>query len=66
MIWVGERTRDLDGAHLKFCRGIGNPLDVKVSDKCTQEELISIIEKMNPNNVPGKLSIIVRMGADKL
>jgi len=66
MLWVGERTRDLDSAHLEFTRGIGNPLGVKVSDKCTTEELISTIETMNPLNTPGKLSIIVRMGAEKL
>jgi 3-deoxy-7-phosphoheptulonate synthase len=51
---------------LEFTRGIGNPLGVKVSDKCTPEELISIIETMNPQNIPGRLSIIVRMGAEKL
>ncbi|KAL3794783.1 hypothetical protein HJC23_012793 [Cyclotella cryptica] len=66
MLWVGERTRDLDGAHLEFTRGIGNPLGVKISDKCTPEELIRIIDTMNPQNIPGKLSIIVRMGAEKL
>jgi len=66
MLWVGERTRNLDGAHLEFTRGICNPLGVKISDKCTPEELIRIINKMNPHNIPGKLSIIVRMGAEKL
>lgn len=66
MLWVGERTRDLDGAHLEFTRGIGNPLGVKISDKCTPEELIRIINTMNPDNIPGKLSVIVRMGAEKL
>jgi 3-deoxy-7-phosphoheptulonate synthase len=66
MLWVGERTRELDGAHLEFTRGVGNPLGVKISDKCTPEELIRIIDTMNPNNIPGKLSIIVRMGAEKL
>jgi len=66
MLWVGERTRDLDSAHLEFTRGIGNPLGVKVSDKCTPEELINIIELMNPDNIPGKLSIIIRMGAEKV
>jgi len=58
--------RDLDGAHLEFTRGVGNPLAVKISDKCTPEELIRIIDTMNPNNTPGKLTIIVRMGAEKL
>lgn len=66
MLWVGERTRELDGAHLEFTRGIGNPLGVKVSDKCTPEELLNICDTMNPNNTPGKLTIIVRMGAEKL
>jgi len=66
MLWVGERTRDLDGAHLEFARGVHNPIGVKVSDKCTPEELIRIIEKINPNNVPGKIVVIVRMGAEKL
>ena len=66
MLWVGERTRQLDGAHLEFTRGVGNPLGVKISDKCSPEELLRIIDTMNPDNVPGKLSIIVRMGAEKL
>lgn len=46
--------------------GIGNPLGVKISDKITPEELLTVIDELNPNNVPGRLSIIVRMGADKL
>jgi 3-deoxy-7-phosphoheptulonate synthase len=66
MLWVGERTRELDGAHMEFVRGIGNPLGVKISDKCSPDELIRIIENMNPNNIPGRLTIIVRMGAEKL
>jgi len=66
MLWVGERTRELDGAHLEFCRGVNNPLGVKVSDKCTPDELINIIETMNPSNIPGRLTIVVRMGAEKL
>lgn len=66
MLWVGERTRELDGAHLEFTRGIHNPLGVKISDKCTPDELIRICNTMNPNNIPGKITIIVRMGAEKL
>lgn len=66
MLWVGERTRQLDGAHLEFVRGVGNPLGVKISDKCSPEELIRIIDTMNPQNIPGRLTIIVRMGAEKL
>jgi len=66
MLWVGERTRDTDGAHFEFVRGIGNPLGVKISDKCTPEELIRICDSMNPQNIPGKLTIVVRMGAEKV
>jgi 3-deoxy-7-phosphoheptulonate synthase len=66
MLWVGERTRSLDGAHLEFVRGIGNPLGCKISDKCTPDDLISICDSLNPNNIPGRLTIIVRMGAEKL
>jgi len=66
MLWIGERTRDLDGAHVEFARGINNPIGVKVSDKCTPEELLRIVEKINPNNIPGKIVVIVRMGAEKL
>jgi len=66
MLWVGERTRQLDCAHVEFTRGIGNPLGVKISDKCTEDELLKIIDALNPNNVPGRLTIIVRMGAEKL
>ena len=66
MLWVGERTRQLDGAHLEFCRGVKNPLGVKISDKCTPEELISIINTMNPKNIPGRLTVIIRMGPEKI
>lgn len=66
LLWIGERTRNLDGAHLEFTKGIQNPLGVKISDKCTPEELIETINIMNPQNIPGRLSIIVRMGAEKL
>jgi len=66
MLWVGERTRQMDGAHLEFVRGIGNPIGVKISDKCSPDELIRIIDTMNPQNIPGRLTIVVRMGAEKL
>jgi len=66
MLWVGERTRQLDCAHTHFVSGVNNPIGVKISDKCTPEELISIIDKINPENIPGRVTIIVRMGAEKL
>jgi 3-deoxy-7-phosphoheptulonate synthase len=66
MLWVGERTRQLDCAHVHFVKGVGNPIGVKISDKCESEELIRIIDAINPDNVPGRVSVIVRMGAEKL
>lgn len=66
MLWIGERTRQLDHAHVNFVKGIGNPIGVKVSDKATPEELLSILDIINPDNIPGKVTIIVRMGAEKL
>jgi len=63
LLWVGERTRQRGKAHLEFVSGISNPLGVKISDKCTPEQLIGTIEDMNPDNIPGKLTLIMRMGA---
>lgn len=66
LLLIGEQSRQLDGAHLEFCRGVGNPLAVKINEKCTPDELIRVIETMNPQNTPGRLTIIVQMSADKL
>ena len=65
-LWCGERTRQLDNAHIAFMRGIGNPIGVKVSNKMDPSELVSLIATLNPENTPGRLSVIVRMGADNL
>ena len=65
MVWCGERTRQLDGAHLEFLRGIGNPIGVKISDKMEPSQLVSMIGAFNPENTPGRLAVVVRMGADK-
>nr|ABR16929.1 unknown [Picea sitchensis] len=66
MLWVGERTRQLDGAHLEFLRGVANPLGLKASDKMDPAELVRVCEILNPTNKPGRMTIIVRMGAEKL
>ncbi|KAG2676498.1 hypothetical protein I3760_12G055100 [Carya illinoinensis] len=66
MLWVGERTRQLDGAHVEFLRGISNPLGIKVSDKMDPKELVKLCELLNPHNKPGRLTIIARMGADNM
>ena len=62
MLWIGERTRQLHGAHIEYIRGIENPIGVKISDKCSQEELLNIVNIINPDNKSGKLSLIIRMG----
>lgn len=66
MLWVGERTRQLDGAHIEFLRGVANPLGLKASDKMDPAELVKVCEILNPTNKPGRMTIIVRMGAEKL
>jgi 3-deoxy-7-phosphoheptulonate synthase len=65
-LWCGERTRQLDASHVEFMRGIQNPIGVKVSDKMDPAELVSLIASLNPDNTPGRLAVIVRMGAEKL
>ncbi|KAK1603089.1 hypothetical protein QYE76_037262 [Lolium multiflorum] len=66
MLWVGERTRQLDGAHVEFLRGIANPLGIKVSDKMDPAELVKLIDILNPSNKPGRITIITRMGAENM
>ncbi|EOY24167.1 hypothetical protein QUC31_008616 [Theobroma cacao] len=66
LLWVGERTRQLDGAHVEFLRGISNPLGIKVSDKMDPKELVKLCEILNPRNKPGRLIIITRMGAENM
>ncbi|MFG0418195.1 class II 3-deoxy-7-phosphoheptulonate synthase [Pseudomonas sp. zjy_8] len=66
MLWIGDRTRQLDGAHVEFMRGIENPIGVKVGPSMDTDELIRLIDTLNPENDPGRLNLIVRMGADKV
>lgn len=65
-LWVGERTRQLDGAHLEFLRGLRNPLGAKIGPTMKPEELLTLIDTLNPENEPGRLTLIVRMGADEI
>ncbi len=64
MLWIGNRTRDLYGAHVEYCRGVANPIGIKVSIDLAQdpEHLIALIVKMNPHNEAGKVSLITRLG----
>ncbi|CAD6211404.1 unnamed protein product [Miscanthus lutarioriparius] len=66
MLWVGERTRQLDGAHVEFLRGIANPLGIKVSDKMNPSDLVKLIDILNPTNKPGRITVITRMGAENM
>ena len=66
MLWIGDRTRQLDGAHVEFLRGVGNPIGVKVGPSMDSDELLRLIDILNPDNDPGRLNLIVRMGADKV
>lgn len=66
MLWVGDRTRQLDGAHIQFVKGIENPIGLKVGPTTDINELLKIIEVVNPDNIPGRITLICRMGADKI
>ena len=66
MLWIGERTRSLDEAHVEFMRGIGNPIGVKIGPTTSPEDIIKLINKLNPNNEAGKLTLISRMGKEKI
>jgi 3-deoxy-7-phosphoheptulonate synthase len=66
MLWIGDRTRELDGAHIEYFRGIQNPIGCKVGPSMDPEELVSLIDALNPDNEEGRLNLIVRMGADKI
>ncbi len=66
MLWIGERTRELDGAHIEFLSGVGNPIGVKVGPSMTGEDVIALCEALNPVRIPGRLTLISRMGADQI
>ena len=63
MLWIGERTRRLDGAHIEFLRGVENPLGCKLGPTATTEDAIKLCEILNPMQIPGRLTFITRMGA---
>ena len=66
MLWIGERTRQLDGAHVEFLRGVRNPLGCKIGPTATPEEVLALCEALNPDRQPGRLTLITRMGATKV
>jgi len=66
MLWIGDRTRQLDGAHVEFLRGVKNPLGMKIGPNHNIDEIKRIISRLNPENEPGRLTLITRFGADKI
>jgi 3-deoxy-7-phosphoheptulonate synthase len=64
--WIGERTRALDGAHVEFFRGVRNPVGVKIGPKTTPDDLVRLVDRLNPDNEPGKLLLVARMGAARV
>ena len=66
MLWIGERTRQLDGAHVEFLRGVGNPVGCKVGPTTSPEWVLELCQTLNPARIPGRLTLISRMGADKV
>lgn len=65
-LWIGDRTRQLDGAHIEFLRGVNNPLGMKVGPSHAADEILKIIERLNPENEPGRMTIITRFGAREI
>jgi 3-deoxy-7-phosphoheptulonate synthase len=66
MIWIGDRTRQPDGAHVEFCRGVQNPIGLKCGPSLTSDDLKLLAERLNPTNEPGRLTLIARFGAGKV
>jgi 3-deoxy-7-phosphoheptulonate synthase len=64
--WIGDRTRSLDGAHIEYFRGIANPIAVKIGPGIRSDELLALIDMLNPANEPGRLTLIHRFGADRI
>src|SRR5487761_2655014 len=66
MLWIGDRTRQLSGAHVEFLRGVANPIGLKVGPGVTPHELMRLVEVLNPDNVAGRLTLIARMGHERV
>ena len=66
MLWIGERTRQLGGAHIEYFSGVNNPLGVKLGPETTTDEVLELCERLNPDRIPGRLTLISRLGADRI
>ena len=66
MLWIGERTRQFDGAHVEFLSGVKNPIGVKLGPTTTPDEAVELCERLNPDRIPGRLTLITRFGVSKV
>ena len=66
LLWVGERTRQLDGAHVEFLSGIANPVAAKIGPTATPEEVVALCDRLDPDREPGRLTLVSRMGAERV
>ena len=66
LLWIGERTRGVDGAHVQFFAGVHNPIGVKIGPAATPEDVVALCEVLNPDRVPGRLTFYARLGADRV
>jgi 3-deoxy-7-phosphoheptulonate synthase len=66
MVWIGERTRAIDGAHMEFAAGIRNPIGLKVGPTATPDELVALVRRLSPDGEPGRLTLISRLGAGQI
>ena len=66
LVWIGERTRDPNGAHVEFCRQIRNPIAVKLGPTVSPDDAVALVERLNPGREPGRLTFITRMGAGEI
>lgn len=66
LVWIGERTRDLGGAHVEFCSRVRNPIGVKVGPTASPDDLIALADRLNPEREPGRLTFITRLGAGRV
>jgi 3-deoxy-7-phosphoheptulonate synthase len=66
LLWIGDRTRQLDGAHVEFFSGICNPVACKIGPTCTTDEALALCDRLNPDRLPGRLTLITRFGASRV
>ena len=66
MLWVGDRTRDIDGAHVEFLAGVRNPIGCKIGPTATADDVVAICDRLDPDRVPGRLTLISRMGVKRI